>query len=136
MTLNICLSSRHYPNISMEKHLELVVETTSEHDKDIIKYAGDKLTKIDERIKTKVLQKASGVFMWVVLVIEMLNKAYDEGQLEAMHQLLQEIPSGLDEVFLTLLSKDNPRLYLCSSLFYSRDDCSNQKSYSLRLWLK
>ncbi|OPB41048.1 hypothetical protein A0O28_0107450 [Trichoderma guizhouense] len=109
VTLNICLSSRHYPNISMEKHLELVIETTSEHDKDIIKYAGDKLTKIDEQIKTEVLQKASGVFMWVVLVIEMLNRAYDEGQLEAMHQLIQEVPSDLDEVFLTLLSKDNPK---------------------------
>ncbi|KAF3063018.1 putative ankyrin repeat protein [Trichoderma lentiforme] len=109
IALNICLSSRHYPNISMEKHLELVVETTSEHDKDIITYAGDKLTKIDEQIKTEVLQKASGVFMWVVLVIEMLNRAYDEGQLEAMHQLLQEVPSDLDEVFLTLLGKYNPR---------------------------
>lgn len=109
MTLNICLSSRHYPNISMEKHLELVVETTSEHDEDIIKYAGDKLTKLDEQIKTEVLQKASGVFMWVVLVIEMLNRAYDEGQLEAMHQLLQEVPSDLDEVFVTLISKENPR---------------------------
>ncbi|KAK4062361.1 hypothetical protein Trihar35433_9182 [Trichoderma harzianum] len=124
MTLNICLSSRHYPNISMEKHLELVVETTSEHNKDIIKYAGDKLTKIDEQIKTKVLQKASGVFMWVVLVIEMLNRAYDEGQLEAMHQLLQEVPSDLDEVFLTLLSKDNPRkqetLFMLQFVLFTR----------------
>lgn len=109
VTLNICLSSRHYPTISMEKYLELVVETTSEHNKDIIKYAGDKLRKIDEQIKREVLKKASGVFMWVVLVIEMLNRAYDEGQLEAMHQQLQEVPSDLDEVFLALLGKDNPR---------------------------
>ncbi|KAL6786624.1 ankyrin repeat-containing domain protein [Trichoderma sp. SZMC 28012] len=124
MTLNICLSSRHYPHISMEKHLQLVVEITSEHDKDIIKYAGDKLTKIDEQIKTKVLQKASGVFMWVVLVIEMLNRAYDEGQLEAMHQQLQEVPSDLDDVFLTLLSKDNRRkqetLFILQGLIEAR----------------
>ncbi|KKP06311.1 hypothetical protein THAR02_01556 [Trichoderma harzianum] len=45
--------------------------------------------------------------MWVVLVIEMLNRAYDEGQLEAMHQRLQEVPSDLDEVFFKLLSEDN-----------------------------
>lgn len=123
-TLSICLSSRHYPKISMEKHLELVIESMSEHDKDIIKYAGDKLTKLDEQIKTEVLQKASGVFMWVVLVIEMLNRAYDEGQLEAMHQLLQEVPSDLDEVFLTLLSKDNRRkqetLFMLQFVLFTR----------------
>lgn len=124
VTLNICLSSRHYPNISMEKHLELVLETTSEHDKDIIKYAGDKLTKIDEQIKREVLEKASGVFMWVVLVVEMLNRAYDEGQLEALHQQLQEVPSDLDEVFLTLLGKDNPRkqesLFMLQFVLFTR----------------
>ncbi|KAJ4854325.1 ankyrin repeats (3 copies) domain-containing protein [Trichoderma breve] len=135
--LNICLSSRHYPTISMEKHLELVVETTSEHDKDIIKYTGDKLTKIDEQIKREVLKKASGVFMWVVLVIEMLNRAYDEGQLEAMHQLLQEVPSDLDEVFLTLLSKDNRRkqetLFMLQFVLFTRRLLSPKELYCATL---
>ncbi|KAL6692964.1 ankyrin repeat-containing domain protein [Trichoderma pleuroticola] len=124
VTLNICLSSRHYPNISMEKHSKLVVDTTSEHDKDIIKYAGDKLTKIDEQIKREVLKKASSVFIWVMLIIKMLNRAYDEGQFEAMHQLLQEVPSDLNKVFLTLLSKDNPRkqetLFMLQLVLFTR----------------
>jgi hypothetical protein len=36
--LNICLSSRHYPNIGMEKTLELIVEEQWEHDQNIVKY--------------------------------------------------------------------------------------------------
>ena len=35
-SLNICLSSRHYPTISMEKRLELIVEEEKEHDQDIV----------------------------------------------------------------------------------------------------
>ncbi|KAL7946934.1 ankyrin repeat-containing domain protein [Trichoderma barbatum] len=108
MALNICLSSRHYPNISMAKHLVVILESTSQHDEDIIKYADHELTKTDEEIKREVIKKASGVFMWVVLVIEMLNKAYDEGRIEAMHQKLQDLPSELDDVFRTIIIKDNP----------------------------
>ncbi|PVH69643.1 hypothetical protein DL98DRAFT_505506, partial [Cadophora sp. DSE1049] len=107
-TLNICLSSRHYPHISIEKRQELVVEKRREHDDDITKYVRAELTKLDEEIQERVLEKASGIFLWVVLAIAILNKAYDDGKVEAMRQKLHEVPSDLEEVFETLLSKDNP----------------------------
>ncbi|KAK1241852.1 hypothetical protein MKX07_007675 [Trichoderma sp. CBMAI-0711] len=105
--LNICLSSRHYPNITMKKHLQLVVETTRQHNEDIAVYVRKRLTYPDEDIKRELLENASGVFLWVVLVVEMLNKAYDEGQLEAMHKKLNDVPRSLDELFQALLTKDN-----------------------------
>jgi ankyrin repeat protein len=46
--------------------------------------------------------------MWVVLVVSMLNKAYDEGKVEDMYPKLHELPSDLDDLFSTILSKENP----------------------------
>ncbi|KAL2126832.1 hypothetical protein VTI74DRAFT_150 [Chaetomium olivicolor] len=107
-TLNICLSSRHYPHISMKRYRELVVEEREEHNEDIATYVRDKLTKRDEEMERDVLAKASGVFMWVVLVVTMLNTAYDKGKVEAMHRKLREVPDDLDKLFWTLLGNDNP----------------------------
>ena len=73
VTLNIYLSSRYYPTISMKKRLELVVEEEKEHNEDIAIYVRDKLTKQDVEIEKGILEKASGVFMWVILVVAMLN---------------------------------------------------------------
>jgi hypothetical protein len=38
--LRICLSSRHYPSISMKKQLELIVENNEEHREDIARCYG------------------------------------------------------------------------------------------------
>jgi ankyrin repeat protein len=108
VTLNICLSSRHYPTVSMKKRLELVVEKREEHGGDISIYVRDKLAERDEKIEKGILAKASGIFMWVILVVAMLNQAYDRGKVEAMHETLREVPPDLEEVFGTLLGKDSP----------------------------
>jgi hypothetical protein len=42
--LNVCLASRHYPQIRMIKVDELAVDAQSEHDEDIIEYVRHKLT--------------------------------------------------------------------------------------------
>ncbi|KAL8400678.1 hypothetical protein RB594_000904 [Gaeumannomyces avenae] len=104
--LNICLSSRHYPHISMRKCQELVVENSSEHDRDIAAYVRGTLIKLDSKLEGALIGKASGIFMWVVLVVAMLNIAYDEGKVEAMHRTLHEVPSDLDDLFQALLARD------------------------------
>jgi hypothetical protein len=63
VTINICLSSRHYPTIRMENTLELAVERREEHNKDISKYIRDKLIIRDEEIEKGVLKKASSIFI-------------------------------------------------------------------------
>jgi hypothetical protein len=109
IVLNICLSSRYYPNISIKKALELRVEKARGHVQDITKYVQEKLRVTNKEIEQELLQKAEHIFMWVVLVVEMLNKAFDDGEIRAMQKKLREIPSDLDDVFFTLLKKDNPR---------------------------
>ncbi|KAK6336937.1 hypothetical protein TWF718_009726 [Orbilia javanica] len=107
-SLNICLSSRHYPTISMTKMLDLIVERREEHTEDIVIYIQDKLKFKDKGIEYELLRKADGIFMWIVLVVEMLNQAYDDGDIGSVRAKLEEAPADLDEVFHTLLEKDNP----------------------------
>ncbi|KAH8645746.1 hypothetical protein BX600DRAFT_534159, partial [Xylariales sp. PMI_506] len=104
--LKICLSSRHYPSITMKKVLELVVESSTDHNADIAKYIAEGLRVRENNIEAKILKKADGIFLWVVLVVSLLNKAYDEGRVEAMEKALEDIPSDLESIFSKLLSKD------------------------------
>jgi len=106
--LNICLSSCHCPNISTKRGLKLVVEDREEHHQDIAIYVHHKLRMRDRDIEEQLLQTAAGIFMWIILVVNMLNQAFDEGKVRAMQRKLREVPSDLDDVFQTLLKEDNP----------------------------
>lgn len=106
--LRICLSSRHYPTVSMKTTpLEIAVESVKEHGQDIGAYIGETLLTEDNLIKCQVRERADGIFMWAVLVVAMLNKAYDEGRnsYKAMQTTLEEVPSTLEGVFSSLLGK-------------------------------
>jgi len=108
--LNICLSSRHYPHITIRKALELIVEGQDGHVTDIATYVGSKFyapsSRQTDEIKAEILERASGVFLWVVLVVQMLNQAYDHGQIHAMRRRLNEIPDELDDLFADILTRD------------------------------
>ncbi len=110
VTLRICLSSRHYPHVSVRKTLELIVEASKEHARDIATYIAQKLEGHNDDIKASVRQKAGGIFLWVVIVVSLLNKAYDDGRLEAMRKVLEEVPSDLEDVFNKLLGKDHTNM--------------------------
>lgn len=103
---SICLSSRHYPTVSIRKCLELVVEEIQQHDDDVKLYVQDRLIERTEKIEGQILGKARGIFMWVVLVVAMLNHAFNHGKMEAMQTLLDELPPDIEQVFQTLLNRD------------------------------
>lgn len=110
-SLRVCFSSRHYPNITVSDCLTLFVEQQQGHSADLEKYIlseliGDSSAQMAE-MRQLVSDKAGGVFMWVVLVIPMLNKAYDRGKsLLSMKALLHEIPPDLGDVFNQVLFSD------------------------------
>ena len=112
-SLNICLSSRHYPHIRIQKGIQLTVEGQDGHDKDIATYVESKFTvphsKQMDDIRAEILSRASGVFLWVVLVVQMLNKEYDHGQTHALRRRLSEIPDELDNLFADILMRDAER---------------------------
>ncbi|KAH7061790.1 ankyrin repeat domain-containing protein [Paraphoma chrysanthemicola] len=116
----VCFSSRHYPYITIRNGLELVLEGQEGHSQDITNYVETELkigkSKIAQRVRAELQEKASGIFMWVVLVVGILNKEFDDGQVHALRQKLKAIPGDLHELFRNILMRDShnkDRLVLC-----------------------
>lgn len=116
----VCFSSRHYPYITIARGLELVLEGQGVHDQDIASYVKSELkighSRVAQEIRTELRTKAAGVFMWVVLVVAILNKEYDRGRIHALRNRLREIPDRLHDLFrdiLTRNTRNRDMLILC-----------------------
>jgi ankyrin repeat protein len=116
----VCLSSRHYPTIRIEKSLSLVLEGQEGHTRDITNFLKSALrigkSELAEQIRSELQAKASGVFMWVVLVVDILNQEYDRGRMHALRRRLREIPTDLHALFRDILIRDSrnkEELILC-----------------------
>ncbi|EAW16772.1 Pfs, NACHT and Ankyrin domain protein [Aspergillus fischeri NRRL 181] len=111
--LRICLSSRHYPYIVIQRGVRLTLEDQSGHGEDLATYVASRLQIEDpgllEDLQTQLLRKAAGVFMWVVLVVSILNKEYRHNGL-ALRKRLAEIPSDLSELFKDILRRDKENM--------------------------
>ena len=109
--LQVCFSSRHYPHITIRNGLELILEGEEGHDQDITSYLNSELkignSQTTKQIRQDIQVKASGIFIWVVLVVRILNKEYDRGRIHALRQRLQEIPSDLYDLFVDSLTRDS-----------------------------
>ncbi|KAJ9614126.1 hypothetical protein H2200_002262 [Cladophialophora chaetospira] len=117
----------------MRKSLNLELEVQSGHDRDIDMYIEANLRITDGKIKTDLYKKADHVFLWVVLVVEMLNVAYDEGREWAARKKLDQVPSDLEKVFQILLEKDNQHkeetLLLLQWTLFARTRLSSEAVY-------
>ncbi|KAI3331474.1 ankyrin [Xylariaceae sp. AK1471] len=109
--LNVCFTRRHFPNTPIRKGLGLTLESQNEHAQDIQSYIDRKL-QIGQSpqfgdIRAHIVEKASGVFLWVALVIPMLNKAFDKGNVWILRDLLRDLPSKLEDLYYGILSQDS-----------------------------
>ncbi|KAK8090375.1 hypothetical protein PG997_005336 [Apiospora hydei] len=81
-----------------------------EHDKDIENYIQHTLYIGDgqssKQVRADLLCKASGVFMWVVLAVPILNKAFDAGGKHTLQHRLRQIPGDLHDLFRDMLTRD------------------------------
>ncbi|KAH7160549.1 hypothetical protein B0J13DRAFT_396376, partial [Dactylonectria estremocensis] len=138
--LRICFSSRHYPYIVLRQGIRLTLEDQPGHAKDLETYIRTRLRIDDpelvEVLPPQLLEKAAGVFLWVVLVVEILNKEYRQGGL-ALRKRLAEIPSRLSELFKDILRRDNENmehLLLCILwILYSKRPLRPEEFYHA-LW--
>lgn len=117
---HVCFSSRHYPHITIKKGLSLILEGQEGHNQDIVNYLDSELkighSKLAEQIRSELFNKASGVFMWVVLVVEILNTEYDGGRVHELRQRIRDIPADLHELFRDILTRgphNRGELLLC-----------------------
>jgi ankyrin repeat protein len=106
----VLLSSRRYPHITIENCQELELEGQEGHEADIADYVRCKLkigkSKIASEIQAAIQARASGVFLWVVLVIRILNECDARGKKHLLKQRFETIPDGLSELFDEILRRD------------------------------
>ncbi|KAF6823096.1 hypothetical protein CPLU01_11595 [Colletotrichum plurivorum] len=106
----VCFSSRHYPYITLRRGVAFVMEYEPGHTQGLKAYVANRLriekSKNGDELQVMILQKASGVFLWVVLVVGILNQEYSRGSM-SLRKTLEEIPSGLSDLFKGILRRDS-----------------------------
>ncbi|KAM7211742.1 hypothetical protein V8F06_012875 [Rhypophila decipiens] len=113
--VSICISSRHYPSISLTDCPEIMVDKHN-HD-DIARYVDQRLglgiADIEPEkqiIKDRILDKAAGVFLWVTLVADDILQKRDEGKsVTSLLADLDAIPGELEALYLTVLGTVDQR---------------------------
>ncbi|KAJ4201781.1 hypothetical protein NW767_006319 [Fusarium falciforme] len=111
--LQICFSSRHYPYIRIQHGIELTLEHQQGHYEDMSNYIQSNLRvaspALVEKLRTQMLEKAAGVFLWVALVVDILNKESRRSGL-ALQKRLAEVPSRLSDLFKDILTRDTDNM--------------------------
>ncbi|KAH8600460.1 hypothetical protein B0O99DRAFT_326524 [Bisporella sp. PMI_857] len=114
--LKICFSSRHYPTITIQNGIEVTLENEGGHMEDIKQYVKAKLkigkSKQAESLRSDILEKSSGIFLWVVLVIDIINSEYPDKSIsiKKIRERLREIPPELNDLFEMILTRDGENL--------------------------
>ncbi|KAK1759655.1 hypothetical protein QBC47DRAFT_410400 [Echria macrotheca] len=110
LRLNICFSSRHYPHIEIQQGLEITLEHEAGHRDDIQSYIRSRLrlrkSKQADGLQAEILDRSSFIFLWVVLVVDILNSEYPTKPLDKMRNRLREIPPKLADLFDMILNRD------------------------------
>ncbi|TVY68789.1 Vegetative incompatibility protein HET-E-1 [Lachnellula suecica] len=114
--LQICFSSRHYPTIFVERGIEVILEDETGHTDDIKQYIKSKLrlgiSKQADSLRSEILDKSSRIFLWVVLVLDILHSEYPNSSIsiKRIRERLDEIPPGLTDLFEMILTRDGENL--------------------------
>lgn len=104
----VCFSSRHYPWISMATYQELILEDQEDHEDDINVYIRNKLrvpTRMKANTVAEIQRRASGIFLWVILVVRILKVDGGWGYAHKPKARLKEIPNGLNELFQDIIHR-------------------------------
>lgn len=112
--LNICFSSRYYPHVDIQYGRKIDLEDQDGHEKDIAMYIRNKLkvgkSKTAEEVKNEIQTKAKGIFMWVVLVVDILKVEYKSGRIFDVKKRLAVLPAKLGDLFKQILLRDQNNL--------------------------
>jgi ankyrin repeat protein len=134
--LYVCFASRHYPYISIDRSVSLVLEDQDGHKEDISKYVQKKLKisndLLKEEISAQLEDRASGIFLWIVLVVKILNDECKRGNVQLIRTRLKDIPTGLTDLIQDILQRDKPTKYLVPLLqfiLYSRRPLAREELF-------
>lgn len=95
----VCLASRHYPRISISRCVHAVLDELTGHQQDIETYVRNGLKISSPTLRSElaheIRRRARDVFLWVVLVVRLLNKESDRGNDHKLRICLEQIPDGV-----------------------------------------
>ncbi|KIV87767.1 hypothetical protein PV11_03289 [Exophiala sideris] len=102
--MKICLSSRHYPHISLRIISGQEIHVERHNASDIRRYVSQELILDESDLRVELSEgiatKAGGIFFWVLFMVRRLLKASDQGFTESqMRNLLQNVPPTLEGLF-------------------------------------
>ncbi|KAK4668766.1 uncharacterized protein QC764_710370 [Podospora pseudoanserina] len=134
LRFRIFFSSRPYPDISLDTCLNLLLDGQEGHVRDIKTYIQKELRAGDQQTKDQLLLRASGIFMWTVLVVDILNKEKRKGTPNHLvTKKLKKIPGDLWELFKSILNRDQEdkdQLLLCIQwLLFTRKPLGPEEFY-------
>ncbi|KAI1455732.1 hypothetical protein F4805DRAFT_434676 [Annulohypoxylon moriforme] len=107
--LDVCISCRHYPNITLPNCPTIIMEQANKVD--IVTFLEAKIPygiladeETIDTLRSIILKKSQGVFLWVVLVVRMIIRDIDNGRSESEIQSgICDVPSDLEAVFNNLI---------------------------------
>lgn len=114
LDLRICLSSRHYPTISIPHCPEIMVEGANTDDiatyiRDKFKFVAPSEQENVNQLETDIIEKASGVFLWAVLVVDLLLQDIDTGQpVNMITERLKSVPKRMEDLYAKLCHSLKP----------------------------
>lgn len=105
--LLLCLASRHYPNISVRRSIGITLDGNEYHDQDIAQFVQSKLTCKQKALRKELIiettERASGIFLWVVLTVRVLNKECDRGNQHSLKSRLRDVPKDINDLFKSII---------------------------------
>lgn len=120
--LSIYFASRHYPNITIRHSETLILDDCGGHQADIASYVRSKLScrplSLKAELTAGVIERSSGIFLWAVLVVRILNAESDRGNPRRLKESLQATPKGLDELFSDIIGKGGADELLLPTLLW------------------
>ncbi|KAK4865337.1 hypothetical protein LT330_009448 [Penicillium expansum] len=113
LCIQVCISCRHYPIMESGQAIEIKVEDHNQQD--ITTYIQDTLTITEakdnasqntrEMLVKKLTQQANGVFQWIHTILPIIEQKVRERELfEDICCWLHEVPAGLEDVYMYILS--------------------------------
>jgi hypothetical protein len=107
----VCFASRHQSALSIQQGRKLVIDNEQRHRADISAYVQRHIRTRAKRnlaaIQAEIIEKANGIFLWVVLIVSMVKRELDCGRTFEVRKILHKLSSELDNVFAGMLMKHN-----------------------------
>lgn len=109
--VRVCFASRPYPHHDADKAIYLTLESQWEHQRDIETYVDSHLrignTPRALAIRDQVVQDHQHMFLWVKLVVEMLNHEHRSARPKNYERLLQGRHADLNTLFEEMIRRED-----------------------------